>query len=471
MPLATIILAAGQGTRMKSDRAKVLHEIGGEPLVSYPIRLALELGSGPIVLVVGHQKDAVRAKTELAFGAKVRFAEQLEQKGTGHAVMEGIRLLQDHTGKVLLLYGDVPLLTRATLERLQRLADDKRQKLAIITTVLDDPTGYGRIVRDTAGRVRKVIEQKDASDAERVIREINAGIYLADADFLRSALSKLTNKNAQGEYYLTDIVGIAIGEGHEVGTVIVDDQSEVLGCNTRAELATLDAIIRKRTLERLMKEGVTIVDPQTTYVSVRAKIDRDTVIHPGVHIRGDTEIGRDSVIDAGSVITSCKIGAGVEVKPYSVLENATVQKSAIIGPFSRLRPGASVLEGAHVGNFVELKNTELGKGAKANHLAYLGDATIGEGANVGAGTITCNYDGYGKYRTEIGANAFIGSNATLVAPVEIKKDAYVAAGSTITDAVGPSDLAFGRAKQVNKEGRATQIRKEAEERAAKSKKK
>lgn len=465
--LASIILAAGQGTRMKSDRAKVLLELAGEPLVAYPIRLARELGASPIVAVIGHQRDEVRKNVDARFEKTVLFSEQLEQKGTGHAVMEGMKGLAGWTGRVLILYGDVPLLSADTVKKL--LAST--QPLAIVTTNLQQPRGYGRIVRDAAGHMLKVVEEKDATDSERTIKEINAGIYAVDSEFLRGALARLKNENAQKEYYLTDIIGFAIADGHAVDSVCVEDPGEVVGANTRAELAHLEAVIRTRTNERLMRDGVSIIDPDRTWISPRARVGKDSVIYPNVMIRGAAIIGERCVIDTGSVITDATIAADVQIKPYTVIEEkTTVHSNAVLGPFSRLRPGAEVFDAAHVGNFVELKNAKLGKGAKANHLAYLGDATIGAGANIGAGTITCNYDGYGKYQTTIGENVFIGSNSTLVAPVIIEKDAYVAAGSAITEAVGESDLAFGRARQETKKGRAAAIREKAKTKAAESKK-
>jgi bifunctional UDP-N-acetylglucosamine pyrophosphorylase / glucosamine-1-phosphate N-acetyltransferase len=464
--LASIILAAGQGTRMKSDRAKVLHPLGGDPLVAYPLRLAIEVDANPIVLVIGHQKEAVRERVEALFPGRIAFAEQADQRGTGHAAMEGVKHLASHRGRVLLLYGDVPLLRASTIARLVREMDDNFLDLALISTNVAEPKGYGRVVRGAGGKIERIVEEKDATDEQRRIREINAGIYLVEAVFLTKALSELRADNAQKEYYLTDVVEIAIKDGRKVGAVAVDESTEVLGANTRVELAALDRVVRARTNERFMLEGVTIIDPATTYINTQAKIGRETVIHPGVHIRGATEIGPGCTIDVGVVMTDATIAADVVIKPYTVIEGARVERGAIVGPYSRLRPGARIMEGAHVGNFVELKNTELGKGAKANHLAYLGDATIGEGSNIGAGTITCNYDGFGKYRTEIGESVFIGSNATLVAPVRIDREAYVAAGSTITEHVKENDLAFGRARQVTKGGRAREVREAASARAA-----
>lgn len=470
-PLSAVILAAGQGTRMKSERAKVLHEIGGAPLVSYPVKLALELGAAPTVLVIGHQGDAVRAALERELPGKLRFALQAEQRGTGHAVLQALPALEGFEGRVLILYGDVPLLRRETIDRLIEVMTKESRALVAVTMWLEDPSGYGRIIRDALGRVAKVVEHKDASPEEREIREGNAGIYLIDSRFLRGALGSLKNENAQGEYYLTDLVELAAQHPQGAGTVLLHDPREVLGVNDRAQLAELDAILRERINQRWMREGVTIVDPATTFIGPEVIIGRDTIIRPGAHLRGRTRIGRDCVIDVGAVLVDAQVSDEVEIRPYTVIEEAEVHPRAILGPFSRLRPGSEVMEQAHVGNFVELKKTRLGRGAKANHLAYLGDAKIGENANVGAGTITCNYDGFGKYVTEIGDRVFVGSNATLVAPLKIGEDSYVAAGSTLTEDVGPNSLVFGRARQLEKPGRAAAIREDAAKKARSAKEK
>jgi bifunctional UDP-N-acetylglucosamine pyrophosphorylase/glucosamine-1-phosphate N-acetyltransferase len=467
--LAAVILAAGQGTRMRSERAKVLHELGGEPMVAYPLRLALGLEASPAVVVVGHRGEQVEAAMTRAFPGRVAFALQAEQKGTGHAVMMALPALEGFEGRVLILYGDVPLLTRETLMRLTAALDETGAPLSLVTTVLAAPKGYGRILRDASGGVQRIVEEKDATDSERQVTEVNAGIYCVESALLRSALARLKNDNAQGEYYLTDLVQLARADGHRVSAVIADAE-EVRGANNRAELAELGAILRRRINRRHLLAGVTLVDPEHTYIGDRVEIGQDTVIEPGVHLRGATVIGRGCHLDAGCVVTDARLADGVTVKPYTVIEEADVAREAILGPFSRLRPGAEIGPEAHVGNFVELKKARLGKGSKANHLAYLGDAVIGEGANVGAGTITCNYDGFGKYLTELGDGVFIGSNSTLVAPVRVESGAYVAAGSTITEAVGKEDLAFGRAKQVNKPGRAGPLRAEAAARAKAAKK-
>lgn len=464
MALASVILAAGQGTRMKSERAKVLHELSGEPMVHHPIRLARSVGADPVVLVIGHQAEQVQKTVEPAFPG-LRFGLQSEQKGTGHAVMQALPALEGFKGRVLILYGDVPLLRAETLKALGGVLDETKGPLALITTRLSQPKGYGRIVRDEAHHFLKIVEEKDASPEIRQITEVNAGIYSVDSEFLRSALSRLKNDNAQKEYYLTDLVAIAKADGHSVGTLLVDDPTEVKGANTQAELAELAATLRRRINLGHLERGVTMIDPERTYVGAEVEIGADTVIQPNVHLSGRTKIGRGCTLDTGVVIQNGILGDRVTVRPYTVIEDAQAERGAILGPFARLRPGAIVMDEAHVGNFVELKKARLGKGAKANHLAYLGDAEIGAGTNVGAGTITCNYDGYGKYLTQIGEGVFIGSNSTLVAPLQIGDQAYVAAGSVITDQVADADLAFGRARQVNKGGRAKALRAEAMEKA------
>ncbi len=463
---AVIVLAAGKGTRMKSSKPKVLHEVGGLPLVAWPVGLAKKLQAHPTVVVVGHAADEVSEAVSARFDG-VSFALQAEQRGTGHAVMEGMKKLKRFSGPVVILSGDVPRLRVQTVRAMLSAMRRSKAKIVALSMRLDDPTGYGRIVRDDAGRPTGIVEHKDADEATRAIDEVNAGVYCADAAFLRRALKRLGTSNAQGEYYLTDVLAMA---APDAAAVLVDDPTEVLGANDRAQLSGLDRLVRAEINHALMVSGVTMIDPSTTYVDAGVKVGRDTTIHPGVHLRGATKIGKGCTVDAGCVITDGTIGDEVVVRPYSIIESAVVKKAAIIGPFARLRPGATIMPEAHVGNFVELKKTTLGKGAKANHLAYLGDAVIGAGSNVGAGTITCNYDGYGKYLTEIGRNVFVGSNATLVAPVSLGNGAYVAAGSTVTADAEPNDLALGRARQVNKSGRAKAVRKAAQERAAAKKK-
>jgi bifunctional UDP-N-acetylglucosamine pyrophosphorylase/glucosamine-1-phosphate N-acetyltransferase len=468
-PIAAVVLAAGQGTRMKSAVPKVLHPVGGLPLAAHPIRLALGLDAAPVVVVVGHQAERVERTLGAAFPGRVRFALQAEQLGTGHAVQCALPALEGFDGVVVILAGDVPLLRRATVERLLAALDgdaERRPVVAAATMILDDPTGYGRIVRDAAGRLTGIVEHKDATPEQRAIRETNAGIYAVDAAFLRAALARLRNDNAQREYYLTDVVAFAAADPRGAAAVVVDDPWEVAGANDRAQLADLDRALRRRTNRAHMLAGVTMIDPDSTYVGLDVELAPDVTLGPGVHLRGKTRVARGATIDAGAILTDVEVGEDVEIRAYSVLDDARVERAAIIGPFSRLRPGAEIGPEAHVGNFVEIKKATLGPGAKANHLAYVGDARVGARANVGAGTITCNYDGYGKYLTDIGDDVFVGSNSTLVAPVKLGDRAYVAAGSTITDPVEADALALGRARQVDKPGRAPALRAAAKERAA-----
>lgn len=467
--VATVILAAGQGTRMKSSRAKVLFEVGGAPMIAWPMQRALALGADPVVVVVGHAAETVEAEVEARFPGKAHFALQTERLGTGHAARVGMAPLADFSGTVVILSGDVPLLQEASLRSLLEEVEPGRCPVAVMTTRLEDPTGYGRMVRDEAQNVVRIVEHKDASRAERAIDEVNAGLYAVDAEFLRGALARLSNDNAQGEYYLTDIVAFALDDGFQVAGLVVDPE-EVQGANNRAQLAELEAIANRRTIERHLQAGVTFLDPQRTYVGAEVEIGQDAVVHPGVHLRGRTRVGAHSVLDVGVVVIDAEIGRGVSVHPYSVVEKAKVADGCSVGPFARLRPEANLAEGAKIGNFVEVKKATFGPGAKANHLAYIGDASIGAGANVGAGTITCNYDGVGKHRTQIGEGVFVGSNSTLVAPLSIGKDSYVGAGSVLTNDVPSNALALGRARQAVKEGRASAIRAEAEAKKAAQKK-
>lgn len=450
-PLAAIVLAAGKGTRMKSHRAKVLHEVAGRPLAYYPVKRALELGASPVVVVVGHQAEAVEAALSAALPeAPLRFAVQAEQLGTAHAVRSARSALRGHAGPVLILSGDTPLLRTATLEKVVAARARARAPLALAAMTLDQPHGYGRVVRDPRGRPARIAEEKDATEAERALREVNAGLYCADAAFLWKALARVGASNAQREFYLTDLVAMAAARGG-VAAVTVPAE-EAAGVNDRAELARAGRVLAARLADELMKAGVTIEDPARFDCDEGVEIGRDVVIEPYVRLRGRTRIGARARLGAGAILTDVTVGEDATVNPYTVAEASTIGPGAIVGPFSRLRPGAEIGPEAHIGNFVEVKKSRIGRGAKANHLAYLGDADVGERANVGAGTITCNYDGERKHPTRIGAGAFIGSDSILVAPIEIGDGAYVAAGSTLTDPVPPGALALGRAKQVTKEG-------------------
>jgi bifunctional UDP-N-acetylglucosamine pyrophosphorylase/glucosamine-1-phosphate N-acetyltransferase len=451
-PLAAVILAAGKGTRMKSATAKVLHQLSGKPLAWFAVRAALDAGAAPVVVVVGHQAAEVEASLRAAWpGAPLRFALQAEQKGTAHAVLAAKPALRGVRGPVAILSGDVPLLSAATLRRVVAARGRSRAPLALATMALAEPRGYGRVLRDGRGRPVRIVEEKDASDAERGIQEVNAGLYCADAAFLWRALARVGSKNAQGEFYLTELVALAARRAPAVAIEV--EPLEASGVNDREELARAGQVLQRRRASQLMKAGVTLETPDRFLCDEGVEVGADTLIEPDVRLRGATRIGPGCRIGQGSVLADAVLAAGVTVLPYTVITGpATVGAGAILGPFSRLRPGAELAEGVHIGNFVEVKKSRLGKGSKANHLAYLGDAVIGAGVNVGAGTITCNYDGEKKHETRIGDGAFIGSDSILVAPVEIGAGAYVAAGSTITQAVPPGALALGRAQQVNKEG-------------------
>jgi len=450
-PLAAIVLAAGKGTRMKSRSAKVLHEIGGRPLAWYPVKRALDAGASPVVVVVGHQAEAVEAALVASLpGAPLRFAVQEKQLGTAHAVLAARKALRGYDGAVAILSGDVPLLETDTLLQVVRARARERAPLAFATMTLDAPRGYGRVVRDAGGRPARIAEEKDATDAERAIREVNAGLYCADATFLWKALARVGSDNAQEEFYLTDLVAMA---ARRDGAVAVDvPPEEASGVNDREELARAGRVLVRRRARALMRAGVTIEDPDRFDCDEGVEIGPDTTIEPGVRLLGRTRIGAACRIGAGAILRDAVVGHQVAVRPYTLVEEATVGARAILGPFSRVRPGSEIGEEAHVGNFVETKKTVLGKGAKANHLAYLGDATVGAGANIGAGTITCNYDGEKKHPTKIGAGAFVGSDSILVAPLEIGDGAYIGAGSVITKDVPAGALGVGRAHQVTKEG-------------------
>ncbi len=447
---AAVVLAAGKGTRMKSALSKVLHLANGRPLVSYPVERALALEASPVVVVVGHQAEEVRAAVEARFpGAPLAFAVQAEQLGTAHAVLQAKAALAGHEGRVLVLYGDVPLLTEETLARLVEAG--RQAPVAFLTMRPKDPTGYGRVVRDASGACAAIVEHKDATPAQRAIGECNAGIYDCDATFLWRALAGVGASNAQRELYLTDVVAAAA----RAGTPAIGLEApveELAGVNDKVELAAVGDVLRRRAGDRLMRAGAIFVDPASTFVEDGVEIGADAVIEPNVRLTGRTSIGAGARIGFGSVVEASVVADGAVVKPYCVLEEAVVGARATVGPFARLRPGTELAEEVHVGNFVETKKTRMGKGSKANHLSYLGDATIGERCNIGAGTITCNYDGVHKHPTVLGDEVFIGSDSQLVAPVTLGDGAYVGAGTTVTEDVPPLSLAISRAPQVVKEG-------------------
>ena len=455
--LSAIVLAAGKGTRMKSERAKVLHPALGKPLACYPLLRAFELGADPVVTVVGHQADIVERELTARFpGKPLAFAIQASQLGTAHAVRAAEEKLKGFSGDVLILYGDVPLLRRETLQALIDAHRASPGPLTLITFKPADPTGYGRLVRE-GGRVTKIVEHKDATNDQRAIEECNAGIYLAEASFLWESLAQVKNDNAQGEFYLTDIVAAAAKAGAQVATVEASPE-EVAGVNDRKELAAAAKVLQARINTAHMIAGVSIADPHTAYIDEGVEIGADTEIGPNVMLLGNTKIGRGVSIGMGCVITDSFVGDGSALRPYTILEDAKTGARNQLGPFSRLRPGTELAEDVHLGNFVETKKTKLGKGSKANHLTYLVDATIGAGCNIGAGTITCNYDGVHKHPTTLGDGVFIGSDTQLVAPVSVGDGAYVGAGSTIVQDVPNDALALSRSAQVTKAGWAAKKR-------------
>ena len=446
--ITVVILAAGLGTRMKSKKAKVLHEAGGDTLLNNIIRAVRQVASAHnIVAVIGHQADRVK---DSVHEPGIRFALQDEQRGTGHAVMCAAAAITEREGQLLILNGDGPLLRAQTLRRLldQREGPDSGGK--IVTTTLHDPTGYGRIVRGGGGYVEAIVEQKAANAEQLAIREVNPGLYCFDARLFWEHVQEIRPDNPANEFYLTDMVEILSKHGHPIAPVLVHDSTALLGINTKAELALADSILRARKAEELMLAGVTIENPSSVLIDVDVHVGPDTVIEANVQLRGKTIIGVDCRIGAGSVLRDCVVADEVNILPYVVAESSIIGAKSSIGPFTRLRMNAEIGADAHIGNFVELKKTKFGARSKASHLAYLGDSIIGEKVNIGAGTITCNYDGDKKHATHIADGVFVGSNSTLVAPLTIESGAFIAAGSVITKHVSQDALAIGRAHQTEK---------------------
>jgi bifunctional UDP-N-acetylglucosamine pyrophosphorylase/glucosamine-1-phosphate N-acetyltransferase len=445
MSLEIVILAAGQGTRMRSALPKVLHPVAGNSMLGHVIHSARQLQPQRIHVVIGHGADAVR---ERLAADDLNFVLQDKQLGTGHAVAQAVPFITADT--VLILYGDVPLIEVETLQRL--LTQVTPQQLGLLTVELDDPTGYGRIVRDASGKVAAIVEQKDANETERAITEGNTGILALPFERLGEWMGRLSNNNAQGEYYLTDVIAMAVSDGLVVATEQPHDAMEVQGANDRKQLAELERHYQLRASRRLMAQGVTLRDPARFDVRGEVTVGRDVLIDINVILEGRVVIEDDVVIGPNCVIKDSILRKGVVIKANSHIEGAVLGEGSDAGPFARLRPGTVLEARAHVGNFVELKNAHMGEGAKAGHLAYLGDAEIGARTNIGAGTITCNYDGVNKWKTTLGEDVFIGSNNSLVAPVDIASGATTAAGSTITSNVDKSQLAVGRARQKNIDG-------------------
>jgi bifunctional UDP-N-acetylglucosamine pyrophosphorylase / glucosamine-1-phosphate N-acetyltransferase len=444
-----VVLAAGKGTRMKSALPKVLHVAGGRRLIDHALAAAATLSPTSIVVVVGHEAELLKE----AIGKRpgLSFARQEPQLGTGHALLQAEPMLQGASGTLVLLSGDVPLLRPRTLDKLIRLHEARGAAATVVTAVVDAPDGYGRIVREN-GQIAAIVEHKDASPEERAIHEINSGVYAFDIGPLFGALREIGSSNAQGEYYLPDLVKMYRARALPVEALTLEDPREIAGVNGRKELADVGAILKTTKNDELMAAGVTLVDPASAFIGPDVTIGTDTVIQPGVYLEGSTRIGTKCLIHSGVRIVNSVVDDGAIVNNFCVIIDSHISSGAIVGPFAHLRPQSDVGENAHVGNFVELKKTRLGRGSKANHLSYLGDATIGEKVNIGAGTITCNYDGTTKHPTVIEDGAFVGSDTQLVAPVRVGKGAYVAAGSSITTDVPADALAISRGKQINKPG-------------------
>ncbi len=448
--IATIILAAGKGTRMKSETVKVLHPILGLPMLHYSIDLSLNgVKAEKTVVVVGHQAARIR---EVLKDSKVDFALQKEQLGTGHAVLQTLPFLRSFSGTVLILCGDVPLVKMETLRSFIDSYKKNKSVLSVLTAVVEEPFGYGRILRNPGGWLEKIVEEKDASKKERSIREINTGIFCVNAGFLKHGLREIGKENAQGEYYLTDLVEIAKRKGLRCSAHIAADPMEVMGINTRVDLAIANEKLRQEKLKELMISGVTVLDPKTTYVDRAVEVGKDTLLYPNCHLQGRTKIGERCIVEPGSKISDSIIGNNVTIRSNSVITESKVDEGVSIGPFAHLRPLSEVKAKAKIGNFVEVKKSIIGRGSKANHLTYIGDSLVGEDVNIGAGTITCNYDGFEKYQTIIGNRVFVGSNVELVAPVKVGNGASIGAGTTVTKNVPEGALAISRIRQKNIKG-------------------
>lgn len=444
MNLKTLILAAGKGTRMKSNIPKIVHKVNGIPMISKIITVLEEIGSTENILILGYKKEEVLK----VVGENSSYVLQNEQLGTGHAVIQAKDKLKDYDGDVMVVCGDTPLLKPETLKKLYNFYKDSGAVTTILTSIYENPFGYGRIVKEN-GLVKAIVEEKEANDEVKKIKEVNAGVYCFNSKELFKALNKINNNNEKGEYYLTDVIGIQVNENKKVRSFILEDSMEILGVNSKVELAQAGNILRDRKNISLMEDGVILIDPTNTYIEENVKIGKDTVIYPGAIIQGDTVIGENCEILGTTRIINSKIKNNVKIES-SVIEDSILEDGVTMGPFAHLRPKSHLKESVHIGNFVEVKKSTLEKGVKAGHLTYLGDAQVGENTNIGAGTITCNYDGVNKFKTIIGKEAFIGSDSMLVAPVNIGEKALVGAGSVITKDVPDNALAVSRSKQIIK---------------------
>lgn len=443
----SVILAAGMGTRMKSKMPKVLHKVCGKPLSKWVIDASKAAGADKVCAVVGHKAETVKE----VLGDVCEFALQAEQKGTGHAVMQAIDVIKNSKGEVVILNGDTPLITAETINKAIEYHKNNGNQATVITAILDDATGYGRIVRDNDGSVLKIVEQKDASEEEKKINEVNSGMYVFDAQSLVYALDKITPNNAQGEYYLTDTLEILLSAGKKIGGYAISDNDEIRGINDRVQLNEAEKIMQKRINEYHMRNGVTMRNPESVYIEDGVEIGNDTEICQNVTIKSGTKIGSDCVIGSGSMLDRAVIHDGVDVLSSVILESE-VDEGTHVGPFAYIRPNCHVGKEVKVGDFVELKNSNIDDGTKISHLTYIGDSDVGKRVNFGCGTVTCNYDGKKKYRTTIGDDCFVGCNTNFVSPINVGDGVYIAAGSTITEDIPENSLSIARARQVNKEG-------------------
>jgi bifunctional UDP-N-acetylglucosamine pyrophosphorylase/glucosamine-1-phosphate N-acetyltransferase len=437
MKTTAVILAAGQGTRMKSELPKVLHPLAGRPMIQYGLRAVKEISDQTPVVVIGHGADPVRQ----AVGDQARFVLQEPQLGTAHAVQQAESLLKGQTDLVVVIYADMPLLTAETLQRLVATQKTHNGPFTMLTMVDEDPRGFGRIVRNSAGKVQAIVEEAQATPEQLAIKELNVGVYCFSADWLWNALHHVPI-SPKGEYYLTDLVEIAISEGRSVEAISLEDNAEAIGINTRVHLSQAEAFLRERVNQRLMLSGVTMIDPLTTYIEIDVKIGKDTVIYPNTYLQGSTKIGQNCMIGPNTMIQDCEVGDNCRILS-SVLEQAVVEDNVSMGPFGHLRKGAHLAKGVHMGNFGEVKDSYLGPGTKMGHFSYIGNANIAEDVNIGAGTITCNFDGVHKHPTEIGAGVFVGSDTMLVAPVKLGEGARTGAGSVVTKDVSPHTVVVG----------------------------
>lgn len=443
----SVILAAGMGTRMKSKMPKVLHKVCGKPLSKWVIDASEAAGADKVCAVVGHKAETVKE----VLGDVCEFALQAEQKGTGHAVMQAIDVIKNSKGEVVILNGDTPLITAETINKAIEYHKNNDNQATVITAILDDATGYGRIVRDNDGSVLKIVEQKDASEEEKKINEVNSGMYVFDAQSLVYALDKITPNNAQGEYYLTDTLEILLSAGKKIGGYAISDNDEIRGINDRVQLNEAEKIMQKRINEYHMRNGVTMRNPESVYIEDGVEIGNDTEICQNVTIKSGTKIGSDCVIGSGSMLDRAVIHDSVDVLSSVILESE-VDEGTHVGPFAYIRPNCHVGKEVKVGDFVELKNSNIDDGTKISHLTYIGDSDVGKRVNFGCGTVTCNYDGKKKYRTTIGDDCFVGCNTNFVSPINVGDGVYIAAGSTITEDIPENSLSIARARQVNKEG-------------------